>query len=62
MLVAGAANRSIDCAGRRVADAAQATSSAEQVRQLLAAVGNCTYEGRNDRTQAGAVFATEGAA
>jgi hypothetical protein len=53
---AGAANRSIDCAGRAVSDASQATTNTEQVKQLLQEMPhNCDYS-INDRTQPNAVF------
>lgn len=53
---AGAGNRSIDCAGRAVTDASLATSSTEQVKQLLTDMPhNCDYT-VNDRTQPDAVF------
>lgn len=53
---AGAANRSIDCAGRAVSDPSQATSSTEQVKQLVQEMPqNCDYS-INDRTQPNAVF------
>lgn len=52
----GAGNRSIDCCGRAVSDASQATSSTQQVKQLLAEMSlNCNYT-LNDRTQPDAVF------
>jgi hypothetical protein len=53
---AGAGDRSIDCCGRAVSDASQATSSTQQVKQLLAEMSlNCNYA-LNDRTQPDAVF------
>lgn len=52
----GAADRSIDCAGRAVSDAAQATTTTEQVKQLLVEMpDNCNYS-INDRTQPDAAF------
>jgi len=54
--LAGAANRSIDCAGLVVVDAAQATTATEQVKQLLQEMpDNCDYS-INDRTLPDAVF------
>jgi uncharacterized protein YbjT (DUF2867 family) len=52
----GAGNRSIDCAGRAVSDASQATNSMDQVRQLLTEMPlNADYT-INDRTQPDALF------